>query len=498
MGLVNYFDMKNRLTSFLGLLLVSLFIVAQLSSCKDEYISDSHELQFSTDTIAFDTIFSEVLTPTQIIKVYNFTDENILIESISLLSEYQCFQINVNGMSGKYFDNQEIKSGDSLFIFAQAFPAKTGENLPLQIEGKIEFKYNNNVQQIVMSAFGQDVNWCKKLIINQNTTWDNTKPYLIYDSLTVEEGVTLEVLEGTYIYMHHDATIVVKGNIKAKGSFANPITIRGDRKDIVADDILYDQLSNQWGGIFIKSTSTDNQFSNVNIRNGKYGFVVDSAEIVPSQRRLIIGNCHIHNMQQQALQATNANIYAYNSLFTNGGNGCVVLQGGEYLFNHCTIAGYQKGAGIYNNALTISDKVLFYDGPILPITLATFNNCIVYGSSKEELQLLYTNDKESLNFFFDHTLIKAENINEEFISEKYFKESYISEDELFVLIDSENRLFDFHLNEKDVARKQGDINILAHYPECLTDKDGNSRSLDSIPDLGAFQFKISTDSTATE
>ena len=85
-----------------------------------------------------------------------------------------------------------------------------------------------------------------------------------------------------------------------------------------------------------------------------------------------------------------------------------------------------------------------------------------------------------------------------FVSEKYFKESYISEDELFVLIDSENRLFDFHLNEKDVARKQGDINILAHYPECLTDKDGNSRSLDSIPDLGAFQFKISTDSTATE
>ena len=203
-------------------------------------------------------------------------------------------------------------------------------------------------------------------------------------------------------------------------------------------------------------------------------------------------------MQQQALQATNANIYAYNSLFTNGGNGCVVLQGGEYLFNHCTIAGYQKGAGIYNNALTISDKVLFYDGPILPITLATFNNCIVYGSSKEELQLLYTDNKESLNFFFDHTLIKAENINEEFISEKYFKESYISEDELFVLIDSENRLFDFHLNEKDVARKQGDINILAHYPECLTDKDGNSRSLDSIPDLGAFQFKIPTDSTATE
>ena len=39
----------------------------------------------------------------------------------------------------EYFDNQEIKSGDSLFIFAQAFPSKTGENLPLQIEGKIEF-----------------------------------------------------------------------------------------------------------------------------------------------------------------------------------------------------------------------------------------------------------------------------------------------------------------------------------------------------------------------
>ena len=210
---------NNRLTSFFGILFVSLLMVAQLSSCKDEYTNDSRQLQFSTDTIAFDTIFSEVLTPTQIIKVYNFTEENILIESISLLSEYQCFQINVNGMSGKYFDNQEIKSGDSLFIFAQAIPAKTGENLPLQIEGKIEFKYNNRVQQIVMSAFGQDVYWCKKLIINQNTIWDNTKPYLIYDSLIVEDGVMLEVLEGTYIYMHHDATIVVNGNIKAKGSF---------------------------------------------------------------------------------------------------------------------------------------------------------------------------------------------------------------------------------------------------------------------------------------
>lgn len=491
--------MKNRLTSFIAFALVFFVALTQLTSCKDDYTSDpSYQLQFSTDTIAFDTIFSEVLTPTQIVKVYNRTEKDILIESISVISESTCFQVNVNGMNGKLFSNQEIRKGDSLYIFAQAFPPKTGENTPLHIDGKIEFRYNKNIQQIALSAFGQDVNWCKKLVIDKNTTWDNTKPYLIYDSLIVEKDVTLEILEGTNIYMHHDATIVLHGNIKANGNSSSPILIKGDRKDVIADDILYDQLSNQWGGIFVKSTSTENLFLNVDIRNGKYGFVVDSAEIDPIRTRLTIGNCHIHNMQQQTLQATHANIYAFNSLFTNGGNGCVVLQGGEYLFNHCTIAGYQKGAGIYNNALTLSDKVLFSNGPVIPITFATFNNCIIYGSSKEELQLLYSDNKETLNFYFDHTLIKAENISEEFLSEKYFNDSYISEDPLFVTINTTDRKFDFHLNEIDVARKQGDVNIIVKFPECLTDKEGNIRSLDSVPDLGALQYVVPIDSTKKE
>ena len=140
--------MKNRLTSFIAFALVFFVALTQLTSCKDDYTSDpSYQLQFSTDTIAFDTIFSEVLTPTQIVIVYNRTEKDILIESISVISESTCFQVNVNGMNGKLFSNQEIRKGDSLYIFAQAFPPKTGENTPLHIDGKIEFRYNKNIRQ---------------------------------------------------------------------------------------------------------------------------------------------------------------------------------------------------------------------------------------------------------------------------------------------------------------------------------------------------------------
>lgn len=498
MGFVIKSSMKSRISLTIQIIAFAIFLAVVSFSCKDDYTTGStYQLRFSTDTIAFDTIFSKVLTSTRIAKVYNTSEENVLIESISLLSESSCFQINVNGMSGKQFTNQELKSGDSLFIFIQAFPPENGINSPLHIQGKIEFRYNNQIQQIELSAFGQDVNWCKKLTLTENSVWDSIKPYLVYDSLVINEGVTLEIKEGTSVYMHHDATIVVKGNIIANGTSLHPILIRGDRNDIVTDKISYDQLSNQWGGIFFQSTSTNNQFVNVNIRNGKYGFVVDSSEINSSEKRLTIGNCHIHNMQQQTLQATYANIYAYNSLFTNGENGCVILQGGEYLFNHCTIAGYEKGAGIYNNALTISDKSLWKDEQPLPIASATFNNCIIYGSSSEELKLLYSDDIKTLQVFFNHTLIKSKNIPEEFVSEKYFKDSYISEDPLFSIINTSDRLFDFHLNDLDVARKLGDINIIMKFPECQTDKDGIVRPADTLPDLGAYQYVLPIDSTET-
>ena len=324
--------MKNLfLASIFACLCAGIF-----SSCKDDYFTgnSSYKISFSTDTLSFDTVFTTIVTPTRRIMVYNRTSENIRIENINLHSSNNCFQINVNGKSGTVFHDVELRSKDSLYIFVQVMIDKLGQNAPLHILDSLVFKYNNNLQKIMLRTYGQDVHLLRNETITENTRWINDKPYLIYDTLSVENGTTLTIDAGARLYFHNNATMVVKGSLNVEGDVQNPVIFRGDRLDNLFSSLPYDKISGQWGGILLTKESTRNRINGAMIRNGVFGIQVDSAEIQSGVYRLILSNSQIHNTKQATFKATGANVYVYNSVISNGAYTCVLLEGGEYLFNH--------------------------------------------------------------------------------------------------------------------------------------------------------------------
>ena len=160
------------------------------------------------------------------------------------------FRINVDGRKGDNFDNVRIAAKDSMYIFVEVTVNPNGKDQPLLIQDSIVFTYNSVKQTVLLEACGQDV----KLIKGGQTLSEDTKltaerPYLIYDSLMIDKGVTVNIEEGTTFYMHDKAKIIVDGTIIANGTMDKPIVFRGDRLDFILDILPYDRTPGQWEGI---------------------------------------------------------------------------------------------------------------------------------------------------------------------------------------------------------------------------------------------------------
>ena len=87
-----------------------------MDSCKkEEFSTDGNaKLEFSQDTIIFDTVFTQVGSSTEVFTVYNRKNQAIKISSIRLASGMTSnYRLNVDGVPGKSFEDVEIAAEDS-------------------------------------------------------------------------------------------------------------------------------------------------------------------------------------------------------------------------------------------------------------------------------------------------------------------------------------------------------------------------------------------------
>jgi len=99
-----------------------IIVTLLFSSCREDFSAElsSGKLSFSKDTIYLDTIFTNIGSSTYHFKVYNKSNKDISIPTISLgRGENSFYRLNVDGKAGKYFENTEILAKDSLFIFIE-------------------------------------------------------------------------------------------------------------------------------------------------------------------------------------------------------------------------------------------------------------------------------------------------------------------------------------------------------------------------------------------
>ena len=496
--------------NFAMLMVVGVVVLlGSLAGCDglDENYSTNpnHRLSFSTDTLSFDTVFTTVGSATKQFMVYNLNDQPLNIERIIQASPSSSgFHINVDGRKGDTFDNVRIAANDSMYIFVEVNVNPTGEDQPLIVQDSILFTCNNVTQTVLLEAYGQDVKLIKGgLSIGEDTRLTAERPYLIYDSLVIDGGVTVHIEEGTTFYMHNKAKILNRGTIVAEGTLEKPITFRGDRLDFVLEDQLpYDRTPGQWEGIVFGAESFGNVFNYVIVRNGSNGITCEAS--TPERSKLSINNSQITNMDGNVLTAVNCYIEAVNSEFSNATAGVVLLCGGKYSFTHCTLANYitaksrrslaQEGEPSYTLRI-LDDRTDEYNTTIGAYNLlgATFNNCIIDGSygAGKELYILMSDaasESDDLKYLFNHCVVMANPLESENFTDVIFVDGTDGNRmEYQATGGSTNKyMYDFHPKEEtSVAVGKADKSISEKYP---TDRCGVSRMADNAPDIGAYEF----------
>ena len=139
------------------LYIISLLVI--IFSCKKEDIAFSGDLNFSNDTVIFDTVFASVGSITKTLTIYNNKDYNIITNIQLNGSSAANFRINVDGISESAHENILIPSNDSIFIFVEVTIDPSSNNLPYILTDSIVFYSENYTQSVKLIAWGQDAHF---------------------------------------------------------------------------------------------------------------------------------------------------------------------------------------------------------------------------------------------------------------------------------------------------------------------------------------------------
>ena len=175
-------------------------------SCEDDSFSTSpsNVLSFSSDTIHFDTLFSDVPSPTKTFWAYNKNKQGLRCTSVRLDKGNQSgFRVNVRGVylgpeNGYSTNNVEIWKHDSIRVFIEATLPLNYKNQPTEVSDNLIFTLENGKEQKVnLTAFSWDAQRLRDVIITENASWQaSKKPRVIYGSLTIEKDATLTLKAG--------------------------------------------------------------------------------------------------------------------------------------------------------------------------------------------------------------------------------------------------------------------------------------------------------------
>lgn len=438
--------MKRYSRLFIALT-VCVAAIQIFSGCRKERFNDdpNFQLEFSQDTILFDTVFSTVGSTTQYLRVRNNSNESIRISKISIQGPFaNQYRINVDGLTGPEVYDMEILPNDSIFVFVEVTVDPNNDITPFLVDAEIAFETNGNSQSVALIAFGRNayfhggLNSCANPIsevipTGASVTWTNDKPHVIYGIIAVDSGATLNIDPGTQVYCHSKSGIYVyKGTLNIQGSLNSEVIFQGDRLED-----SYSDLPGQWGiqldcpiatgvgpsvasiirgGIWLYQSSN----STINyaiLRNGNVGIQVDTSGVNASgsEFALTIRNTIIENMAGFGILGQGATIMGKNLLVTNCGQSCAYFGlGGHYEMDNCTFANYWTDGTRTAPAFVLNNyyEDVYQNIQLRPLVNCRFSNCIMFGNNAFNTDfnefLIDLNDDIPSGYTFNYCLVDTD------------------------------------------------------------------------------------------
>ncbi len=461
-----------------------------LMSCDPQITTDpSACLRFSCDTLRFDTVFTEMNSPTLQFSVYNPNKQAVEIERISLRSG-QYFRLNVDGETSlDRLKKITLRGKDSLYVFVKARVEEQNSHTPVFIGDAIDFRTNGNLQSVVLEAFGQDVERMDRLTIQHDTILGGGRPYLIYNSLTVDTLCTLTLLAGTTLYMHDNASLIVYGNLQSQGTIEQPVRIQGDRLDNIYTHVPYTAVSGKWNGVYLiqpmEHDTCRHKIEYTEIISGKVGLYCSSTD-KHTMPKLTLSNSRIHNFSQYGVVLQNTEASVSNTEISNCAQYCLYLAGGNYRVVHNTIASFFRNTNINIQPVGREDVAAVYINDLSKDesqTVCWMYNNIITGLRRNNLVLATPLPQRYLGVFANNYL-KNDTIESDcFRDNLYATENDTIFIQQYYSLDDYN-YYDFHLDSVAPIRGKAQSDVAATVP---FDRDGNPRPADAA-DMGCYQY----------
>ena len=455
----------------------SLIALVFWSSCRQDFIfaPSSGNLSFSKDTVYLDTIFSNIGSSTYTLKVYNTSDEDILIPSIKLSKGQESnYRMNVDGLIGngaligKEFENIELLARDSMYVFIETtidiFPLVENETQFLYTD-VIVFENTSGVQKVELVTLVRDAVFIfpnrdaegvvetlafdtdgdgvddetsvrGRFLQDSELTFTNEKPYVVYGYAAVGDGKTLNINPGARIHFHEDSGLLITNNASLHVNglpsldlelLENEVVFEGDRLEP-----LYENVPGQWQTIWLFSGSTENVINYATIKNGTIGVLSDGNQQDPT--KLEINNSQVYNQSNFGILGRATSIIAENIVINNSGlSSFAGTFGGNYNVTHSTIANYWTSSFRQYPALLLNNFIVDSENTVTtnPLVAANFTNCIIYGNDSPEL-FLENKNSDDFNFKFTNSLIYFDDPNGNFSSPEYdFSDTTLYENVIF-------------------------------------------------------------------
>ncbi|WP_139925174.1 hypothetical protein [Hymenobacter sp. DG01] len=407
----------------LPLLLLLSAAMVLLPGCepKEDIVTNdgSARLEFSLDTVKFDTVFVTVGTVSKRLWVYNRNPRAVRVSEISVQNQPGItYSLLVNGDAGNTARDVEIRGKDSLLVLVRATIDPTPNDLkPFRLIDDLHFRTNGNEQQVKILSYGQNAYFHTRDEITRNTLWKADKPHVIFDYALVDSAVTLTIEPGARIYAHAGAALLVGGQLLINPTYQPTGELKPDNRNFVRfqGDRREEQYANtpgQWAGVWFLSSSRNNVVRFAEIKNSAFGLLVINPRNLRPFPSVTVENATIQNISSAKQAFTNSGLTiglegaailglsgdfaVRNTLITNCEQYAVFgVQGGNYQFEYCTIANYTIQANRQTPTFLLADAIEV-NGKARPAIAPrlTMRNSILWGNGREGEELAFVNGEQ--------------------------------------------------------------------------------------------------------
>lgn len=382
-------------------------------------------LDFSCDTMAFDTVFTQMGTTTRQFRVYNRSTHEVLIDQVTLEQGYSSrFRLNVNGDTNMVARDLMLAPGDSMFVFVRANISPNSATEPFLIEDAVLFRFGGRQQRLPMTAYGRNAVYHVPTdtlhyadgsypldiygkpyaySVIDCDHWRHDLPHVILGYAVIDSRNTLHLLPGDELYFCEDAVLWVydSATLDVRGSADRPVLFTS-----VRHDGWNDYLPGQWGHIWMMQGSWNNHVDHALIENAFLGIEVDSC--ANNNPTLTISNTQIRNHTLAGLLMQTAYVEGDNLLVTNCGTATVVMQyGGRYAFGNSTFADYWTYQSRNNPSVFITNTREYAGTRYVWPLQATLTDCIIYGNHEAGELYLQLDSTAAVSAVLNHCLVRG-------------------------------------------------------------------------------------------